>query len=787
MIDAPLYPPQQAVLEHGIIDLGFSSVLSLPTGAGKTTLAELGMERVLEIGERVAYLTPLKALAEEKITGWRDRWRTHKVGIFTGDYDSSATPVPYRDAEVLVCTYERMDGILRHWQRHLDWLARLGLVVVDEFHLLMDPGRGPRLEGMISRLRRVNPFCRLMGLSATVSNHAELAAWLNGVSYHSSWRPAPLYHEVRRFKRLADKSDLLVGIVAETKGEAGQTLVFASSRRRAEQLAGQVSTAGYSASHHHAGLSLACRRAIEARFRQGTLDCIVSTPTLEMGLNLPCRTVVIADNTRWNGENFAPLPVWNYLQRAGRAGRPGQDGVGRAILLAPVWARELPDYGRATPEPVRSQLRRAVSLAEQILVEVASRSARTRAQLIGSFLPTTLAYRQDPGITENCSDCLADLLTAGMLKEDSTGILHPTAIGWVAVRHQLTPSTAKHLLSLGDLDQEHVLSEFDLILHHCWEAQLQPQLPLYIEAVELLEALIRDIPSHLLDALPPVTLAPRVCAAGVLMAVVAWQFLQGTDLPPTLERLDVYPSDAESLRESLVRLMQASAALHMVTNPATDPDRERQRELLCGPSLPSRLHRLALRLTHGLPADAVYLTLVPGCGGRFARRLWESGITDLEDLCNRERSELAAIPGIGQKRARDWIAAAEGLIKYIEPGSTATRTVRARTIAPPSSWPTDIDPGRLHRATSLQAFGNHPRYRVSGGAEDHLVEGDRCDCADFEQHGPNWWCKHRLAIRLAHQDPLLKTLVQRLSDLRPPPTLAGHLADLALGRRWRHD
>jgi replicative superfamily II helicase len=61
MAHTSLFPPQQEVLNHGILDLGYSSVLSLSTGAGKTTLAEMGMDRALERGERVAYLTPLKA------------------------------------------------------------------------------------------------------------------------------------------------------------------------------------------------------------------------------------------------------------------------------------------------------------------------------------------------------------------------------------------------------------------------------------------------------------------------------------------------------------------------------------------------------------------------------------------------------------------------------------------------------------------------------------------------------------------------------------------------------
>ena len=153
-----------------------------------------------------------------------------------------------------------------------------------------------------------------------------------------------------------------------------------------------------------------------------------------MGLNLPCRTVVLADNTRWNGESFTPLPIWNYLQRAGRAGRPGQDGEGRAILLAPTRARKLPDYGRAGPGPVRSHLAKPASLGEQVLVEVASRSCRTRAQLSASFLPSTLAHRQDPTVSDRFESCVDEMLDAGIMTEEDSDILRPAAVGWITVR-----------------------------------------------------------------------------------------------------------------------------------------------------------------------------------------------------------------------------------------------------------------------------------------------------------------------------------------------------------------
>jgi replicative superfamily II helicase len=783
-----LFPPQQAILDHGIIDLGFSAVVSLPTGAGKTTIAEMAMDRALARGERVAYLTPLKALAEEKIRTWDARWPESKVGIFTGDYATSSGPVPYRDADVIICTYERLDGILRHWRRHLGWLSKLGLVVVDELHLLMDPTRGPRLEGTISRLSRVNPFCRVLGLSATVSNHRELAAWLDGVSYHSNWRPVRLKHEVRRFKRLADKTTLVTDLVKETTSEKGQSLVFASSRRRAEQLAKTLTAKGVLAAHHHAGLSIEVRRDIEAKFRAGALNCLVATPTLEMGLNLPCRTVIIADSTRWNGETFAPLPVWNYLQRAGRAGRPGQDGEGRAILLAPCWSKSMPDYERANPEPIRSQLAHPARLAEQILIEVASRCCRTRAQLRASFLPATLAQRQDPEIGGRLDDCLATMLEAGFIEEDEKGFLRPTSIGWVAVRHQLTPATAKHLIALQTITASEHLTDFDLLLHHCWDIDLRPQLPIAIEVVEALEREIADIPSILLDNPPPTDLAPRAVAAGVVMGVTAWRYLQDGDLSELCQQLDLYPSDANLLRENLVRLLLASTELHTVLDDSVESGSGQTIEAFIGPRLHRRLRRLALQLEYGLPGKSVLLTRIPGCGGKLARRLFEAGIEDLEDLCLEEPTTLAEIPGIGTKRATGWILAANELVKDTSPFDEASSPKKKpRSLPCPPGWPPDIEPGRLRRAMQLRVIRTNDGFCVSGGADEHLVVDDSCDCADYMQNGSGWWCKHRLATRLFLKDSPLSELAARVSELKPPASLAGHLADLALGRRWCHE
>src|SRR5919201_6338460 len=108
----PLTPPQAEVLAGGYLDSGFHCLLEMPTGAGKTWLAEAAVESVLRRGLRAVYLTPLKALAGELTRRWRGRFAPEAVGVFTGDYGGAGRrfPVPFREARVLVMTPERLDA-----------------------------------------------------------------------------------------------------------------------------------------------------------------------------------------------------------------------------------------------------------------------------------------------------------------------------------------------------------------------------------------------------------------------------------------------------------------------------------------------------------------------------------------------------------------------------------------------------------------------------------------------------------------------------------------------------
>ncbi len=102
--DLALSPPQQDVVRGGLLFSGFSCVLQMPTGSGKTWLAERSIEDAIARGHRAIYLTPLRALAAELTARWQALFEPYKVGIFTGDYGANGKPYPvsFQDAQVLV-------------------------------------------------------------------------------------------------------------------------------------------------------------------------------------------------------------------------------------------------------------------------------------------------------------------------------------------------------------------------------------------------------------------------------------------------------------------------------------------------------------------------------------------------------------------------------------------------------------------------------------------------------------------------------------------------------------
>lgn len=770
MVPTPLtlLPPQAEVVSRGLLDSGFSCVLQMPTGSGKTWLSELAIETTLQRGYRAIYLTPLRALATELLSRWRQRFPHSKVGIFTGEYGIPGHdyPTPFRDAQLMIMTPERLDACIRAWRSHWHWLPDVDLVVVDELHLLADPYRGPRLEGAITRMRRLNPFVRFLGLSATLGNRTELADWLGGVEYISTWRPIPIKWRVVRYRKATDKPQILAQHVMRNVGRGGKSLVFVQSRRRAEQLSTYLRDKGLRAHHHHAGLVHERRQVIEAGFRAHEIDVLVATATLEMGLNLPVRQVVLYDLQQFDGQDFRPLTIQTVWQRAGRAGRPGLDDSGEVVLLAPIWDQYVGRYERGVFEPVLSGLASLRPLVEQILIEVATGMSQDSHQ-VRTAMEQSLAMRQ--GLLPEVDKVIWQMSEADMLRlveEEHRLRLKATRLGHIAVRHFLLPSSI--VLFKRMLDGTQAYSFFDLLLIAAASEDCQPILPVDFEELDALAHALACERSFLLQ-LPSGEIAGKLGIGGkrllsalkIALVVRAWTRLGDADLVAV--EYGCYAFEVLRLAESIERLLIAMRAVHCDPEAAKQPD-----DTVVGESntvqLGAMLQALASMVRAGLDETAVSLTLIKGIGTTLARRLKAAGITDVEALGLAEVADVAQIRGVSEQRAQRWISVAESLTD--SHSAYHFRDAGPRVNLLPPGWPAEIDPYRLRRALDLTVSGpDGAIYGVSGGLEPHRVmfgeDGPVCDCADAaRQHV----CKHVIAVRLRRGDLGLKQLVEQLEQ-----------------------
>lgn len=331
-----LMPVQSLSIEAGLLK-GKNQLVVSATATGKTLIGEIaGVQNILCGRGKMLFLVPLVALANQKYDQFTRKYG--KLGISTAirvgkkrvgrskgnDMHTSL------ESDIIVGTYEGIDHLLR--SGGLNRLGRLGTVVMDEVHMIEEAERGPRLDGLIARLRHLYARCQFIYLSATVGNPAWLAQSLGTELVEFEERPVPLERHLL-FGGVSEKLRLIEQLAREEfnrrskKGYRGQTIVFTHSRQNCHRLAEALNIP---AAPYHAGLQYQQRRKIEEGFASGRIPVVVTTAALAAGVDFPASQVIfegLAMGNEWLGQG-------EFLQMQGRAGRPDYHDRGVVVVMA---------------------------------------------------------------------------------------------------------------------------------------------------------------------------------------------------------------------------------------------------------------------------------------------------------------------------------------------------------------------------------------------------------------------------------------------------------------------
>ncbi|XP_016386800.1 helicase POLQ-like [Sinocyclocheilus rhinocerous] len=387
-----LYEWQKTCLSLDSVQQRRNLIYSLPTSGGKTLVAEILIFKELLCRKKDALLIlPYISLVQEKVRGLSSFGI--ELDFMVEEYAGSKgrfPPVKRRNKNSLyITTIEKGHSLVNSLIEN-DRLENIGLVVVDELHMLGDGSRGAILEMTLSKILYMSKSTQIIGMSATLGNVGDLQTFLKAENYTNDFRPVELKEYVKikdsiyevdpreetcfSFSRLLDfkyssgmqkmDPDRIIALATEVIPQQS-CLIFCATKKNCENLAGMIckylnkeflkhkeaekatllselknsgngslcpvlqKTVPFGLAYHHSGLTSDERKLVEEAYSSGVLCLLTCTSTLAAGINLPARRVIL--RSPYVAAEF--LKRSQYKQMVGRAGRAGIDAMGESILI----------------------------------------------------------------------------------------------------------------------------------------------------------------------------------------------------------------------------------------------------------------------------------------------------------------------------------------------------------------------------------------------------------------------------------------------------------------------
>jgi helicase len=478
----------------------------------------------------------------------------------------------------------------------------------------------------------------------------------------------------------------IVNLALDTIGLKKQALVFVSNKKSAEKCAEDVSlkiqqtndvleslsNAIISAipkptkqcerlarcvrkgtAFHHAGLTHKQREILETEFRKGNIKIICCTPTLAAGLDLPAFRAIIRDLKRysdsgWGGMQY--IPVLEFLQMAGRAGRPKFDTFGEAICIAQSENDKgniIEKYLHGEPEEIYSKLAVEPVLRTYLLSLIAGGFVHSRKEILDFFSKTFWAYQfKDMNRLSTIIDKMLNLLeryefiisktesgfvsAAEIDKEDEQKI-RPTLLGRRVAQLYIDPLTAHHIIKCIRRSTEKMIHPFSLLQMVCNTLEMRPLLRVKTKEFDKVSEQFVRFESELLQKEPSIY-EPEYdeFLASVKTSFFMMDWINEKDEEFLYEEYDVRPG------ETRVKIEKADWLLYSA---------EELAKLMSFHEVIKHIVRMRFRLKYGVREELIPLLKLKGIGRVRARKLFNANIRDISSVKKADITTLSQLVG----------------------------------------------------------------------------------------------------------------------------------------------